>query len=114
MNPPWRKGRGLLRLVAALLLPTLSACGPQDPLQLERGDELYDYYCLECHRQSTAGARLEGIPPGVQGPQAHELVLMIRHGHALDHPPVHLPQLTSEQADAIAAYIETLRHQDPP
>lgn len=112
MNPPRRTG-GPLRLVAALLLPALSACGPQDPRQLKRGDELYDYYCRECHRHSTVGARLEGIPPGVQGPQAHELVLMIRHGHALDHPPVHLPQLTPEQADAIAGYIETLRRKAP-
>lgn len=96
-------------LATVVMMSGLAACSPQDPTRLKGGDELYDYYCRSCHQDTAVGAYLEQAVRAPEGLRPHEIVLMIRHGYRFDHPPVHLPQLTPEQADAIARYVQTLK-----
>lgn len=90
----------------------LSACGPQDPSSLRDGNDLYDYYCAACHRKNDLGARLENLPLSERKLRPHEIMLMLRHGYEFEHPAVYLPQLTPEQADAIAQYAYSLPNHD--
>ncbi|MBS98169.1 MAG: hypothetical protein CMI01_05780 [Oceanospirillaceae bacterium] len=96
----------------ALLLTSLAAltaaCSQPDPARLKTGDELYDYYCRSCHQENGLGEYLENLTHPVQV-QHHELVLIIRSGYRFEHPPLHLPQLSPEQADAVVKYAMALR-----
>ncbi|MBV1788772.1 cytochrome c [Marinobacterium sp. D7] len=100
-----------LGIITTCLL--LAACGPKDPARMKSGEELYDYYCRSCHVERNLGARLERLPSDRAQLKPHELVLMIRHDYTQPsrHPDIRLPQLSPEQADAVAQYAYKLRHQ---
>ncbi|GGC08448.1 hypothetical protein GCM10011352_38460 [Marinobacterium zhoushanense] len=91
----------------------LVACGPKDPARMKTGEELYDYYCRSCHSESNLGPRLERVPAGSKQLKPHELVLMMRHDYTRpsQHPDIRLPQLSPEQADAVAQYAYMLHNQ---
>jgi len=97
-------------LVALLLLPLLHGCGETPPERLKAGDELYDYYCRHCHLEQGLGAYLEQLPAGPNAPAPYEIVLMIKHGYDLGHKGMpSFPQLSDQQADAVALYIHRRR-----
>jgi mono/diheme cytochrome c family protein len=86
-------------LLAPLLL---TGCGDPPPGQMKQGDELYTYYCQNCHQQSGLGPFLERLPPTEPPLQRHEIVLMI------EQRKTHMPtfsQLSDQQADALAAFV---------
>jgi mono/diheme cytochrome c family protein len=90
-------------LLAPLLL---TGCGDPPPGQMKQGDELYTYYCQNCHQQSGLGPFLERLPPTEPPLQRHEIVLMIKHGY--EQRKTHMPtfsQLSDQQADALAAFV---------
>jgi len=80
---------------------------------MKTGDELYDYYCRSCHAEQNLGGRLEKLPESRRILKPYELVLMMRHRYETPtpHPDIRLPQLSPEQADAIAQYAYALRYQ---
>ncbi|GAA0695973.1 hypothetical protein GCM10009104_24840 [Marinobacterium maritimum] len=106
---------GLLRLPHLLLLTLtglgLSGCGETPPERLKEGDELYAYYCRNCHEQKGMGPYLEQLPLTATSLKQHEVVLMIKHGYPQGHRSMPVfPQLSHEQADALALYILQQRY----
>lgn len=96
-----------LRPLLLMLTPlALSACSDPPPERLKGGDELYAYYCRNCHQQQGLGPQLERLPARTPPLQRHEVVLMIKHGYGEAHRnmPV-FTQLSDAQADAVAHYI---------
>lgn len=88
----------------------LSACSEKDPLKLQQGDELYRYYCMQCHIKNGVGARYENLPTNRKKMASYEIVLMIKHGYDMGHNMPFFDQLSDEQADAIAEYVVTIQH----
>jgi len=92
-----------LVLITSLLL---TGCGDPPPERMKKGDQLYSYYCLNCHEQSGLGPFLQQLPLRERSLQRHEIVLMIKHGYDQGH--THMPtfrQLSDQQADALAAFV---------
>lgn len=97
-------------LLATLII--LSGCDRKpDPKKMTRGDQLYAYYCQECHTYRGLGAQLQNLPPGVSQLQVHDVVLIIKHGAQLGHPMGTFPSLTNEQAFTVAEYAVAMRRQ---
>lgn len=102
-----------LRLSTLTTCLLLAACGPRDPARMKSGEELYDYYCRSCHAEHNLGPQLELLPSDRAQLKPHELVLMMLHDYTRpsQHPDIRLPQLSPEQADAVAQYAYSLSHQ---
>lgn len=101
-------------LLGFTLLPLLSGCGETPPERMKAGDELYGYYCLDCHQQKGMGPYLENAPAGADAPAIYEIVLMVKHGYDLGHKGMpSFPQLSDEQADAVASFIHARRPRAP-
>ncbi|WP_160142042.1 c-type cytochrome [Nitrincola tapanii] len=99
-------------LMLLILSGLLSACSREpSPEKMQRGDQLYGYYCRECHLHRGIGAEFEHLPVGVSQLQVHDLVLIIKHGYQLGHPMGHFPNLSHEQALTVAEYAVALRQQ---
>lgn len=100
-------------LVLATVLVTLSGCDSElSPKNMTQGDQLYAYYCQECHTYQGLGAQLQNLPPGVSQLQVHDVVLIIKHGAELGHPMGKFPDLTDEQAFTVAEYAVAMRRQE--
>jgi len=97
----------LLRDCVVLITPLLlTACSDPPPERMKQGDQLYAYYCQNCHQQTGLGPFLEQVPLTERSLQRHEIVLMIKHGYDQGHK--HMPtfsQLSDLQADALAAFV---------
>ena len=93
----------VLTLVLISLL--LTACEGETPAsKMTSGDQLYAYYCKECHTYRGLGDQLQNLPAGVSQLQVHDVVLIIKHGYQFGHPMGHFPDLTNEQANTVARY----------
>ncbi|SEG61455.1 Cytochrome C oxidase, cbb3-type, subunit III [Marinobacterium lutimaris] len=86
----------------------MSGCSSKDPDRLSKGDDLYDYYCAACHEENNLGRYLEQVPLHQRQMQAYEIVLMLKQGYSGAHPEFSLPQLSDEQADAVARFAYSL------
>ncbi len=94
------------RLLPVLLGLSLGGCGETPPERLKAGDALYAYYCQSCHERSGLGPLLEQLPMTPASLQHHEVMLMIKHGYPQGHRSMPVfPQLSDQQADALAGYI---------
>lgn len=96
----------LLRYTALITALLLAGCGDPPPERMKRGDQLYTYYCQNCHQQENLGPFMEQIPVTEHSLQQHEIVLMIKHGYKQGHQ--HVPtfsQLSDQQADALATFV---------
>lgn len=82
-----------------------------DPSRMTRGDQLYDYYCRECHTYRGLGDELQNLPVGVSQLEVNDLILMIKHGYRFGHPMGHFPQMSDQQAETVARYAVELRRQ---
>ena len=96
--------------VFAVLL--LTGCGDTPPERMKKGVQLYAYYCQECHERSGLVPMLAEIPLSKASLKHHEIVLMIKHGFTQGHSRMPaFPQLTDQQADALAAFVIKQRQQ---
>lgn len=93
--------------ICSLLLSSifLSGCAEESPLKLKQGDQLYSYYCMQCHIKNGVGAMYEHLPESRKKMASYEIVLMIKHGYSMGHTMPVFDQLSDEQADAIAEYV---------
>ncbi|WP_417583482.1 c-type cytochrome [Nitrincola sp.] len=101
-----------MKSALALLLGMLflTACDAEvPPAKMTSGDQLYAYYCKECHTYQGLGAELQNLPAGVSQLQVHDVVLIIKHGYQFGHPMGHFPDLSNEQANTVARYAVDLR-----
>ena len=89
----------------------LSACSTEkDPALLRKGDELYAYYCKECHNRVGIGPFYEQLPAGRQRLQSYQIVLMIKYGYDVEgHRMPEFTHLSDEQADALAEYVVAIQ-----
>lgn len=101
----------LLASVTALLL--LSGCDQTpDPKSLTRslktGNDLYAYYCKDCHRNRGLGPHLENLPVTERSLKDYEIMLIIKFGYSDRHS---MPSfdLSDENAEAIAEYLVQVR-----
>ncbi|MBP0048170.1 cytochrome c [Marinobacterium sp. AK62] len=110
-----KRMRHCLPLLTALMLTSLLAgCGETPPERLKAGDALYDYYCIDCHTKKGLGPFLENHPAGKDALAPYEIVLMVKHGYDLGHTGMpSFPQLSDEQADAVAQFIYDRRPRQP-
>ncbi|TVQ69623.1 MAG: hypothetical protein EA373_08330 [Oceanospirillales bacterium] len=100
-------------LILAAVLVLISGCDREtSPKNMTRGDQLYAYYCQECHTYQGLGAQLQNLPPGVSQLQVHDVVLIIKHGAQLGHPMGRFPGLTDQQAFTVAEYAVAMRRQE--
>ncbi|SIS45349.1 c-type cytochrome [Neptunomonas antarctica] len=99
------------QLCLLLFISTIIAtgCSEKNPLKLEEGNELYSYYCMQCHIKNGVGAMYEYLPPDRQKLASHEIVLMIKYGYDMGHNMPMFDQLSAEQADAIAEYVVAIQ-----
>lgn len=98
--------------LALLILATslLAGCEkPFDPSKLTGGEELYSYYCMECHKRNGLGEHLEQVPVNKAPLKDYEIVLIIKYGYNKSHAMPTFGNLSAEQADAIATYLITQR-----
>jgi len=83
--------------------------GCQDKLQpLKTADQLYDYYCKQCHQQKGAGAYLENLSAEQRTMQTYQVILMIRYNEPGSHPMASFDQINDEQANLLAEYVVKL------
>lgn len=103
----------LLSLMSLIFfIALLTGCDREpNPKNMTRGDQLYAYYCQECHTYRGLGAQLQNLPPGVSQLQVHDVVLIVKHGAQLGHPMGTFPGLTDEQAFTVAEYAVAMRRQ---
>lgn len=100
-------------LFLAAVLVLISGCDREiSPKNMTRGDQLYAYYCQECHTYEGLGAQLQNLPPGVNQLQVNDVVLIIKHGAQLGHPMGRFPDLTDQQALTVAEYAVAMRRQE--
>lgn len=101
----------LLILISTLIL--ISGCDRKpDPKKMTRGDQLYAYYCQECHTYQGLGAQLQNLPPGVAQLEVNDVILIIKHGiTSFGHPMGHFPDLSDQQALTVAEYAVQLRRE---
>lgn len=104
----------VLCLLIAFVSFVLAACGEKDPVRMKTGEELYSYYCMDCHKKSGLGAFFENYPQAKRPIQAYEIVLMIKYGYSQGHSMPMFAQLKDEQADAVAEYSVMLRETRSP
>lgn len=104
--------KSLQWLIPIVTLLFISGCDSEvSPKNMTRGDQLYAYYCQECHTYNGLGSELQNLPPGVNQLQVHDVVLVIKHGAQLGHPMGTFPDLTDEQAFTVAEYAVAMRRE---
>jgi len=96
-----------------LLCTAISGCTEEDPLKLKQGDQLYSYYCMQCHIKNGVGAMYEHLPQNRKKMASYEIVLMIKHGYSMGHQMPVFSQLSDEQADAIAEFVVKIQKEQP-
>ncbi|QEW05436.1 c-type cytochrome [Nitrincola iocasae] len=100
--------KSILPLLLFMLF--LTACDADiPPAKMTSGEQLYGYYCRECHTYRGLGDELQNLPVGISQLQVHDVVLIIKHGYQFGHPMGHFPDLSDEQANTVARYAVDLR-----
>jgi mono/diheme cytochrome c family protein len=103
-----------MRLIKTLSLLTLSlslyGCFDEKaPEQLTSGQELYDYYCKNCHATKGPGANMEYYSRE-KAMKPYKVILMIKYGYNQEkHSMPTFNQLSEKQADAIARHVVDLQ-----
>lgn len=102
-----------LRLLPILLsFALLSGCFSNEPTDSLDGEELYSYYCQQCHKKDGSGDQLAGFPANKRTQlQEEQVVLLIRNGDPARPAMPTFPQLSEEQASAVVDYLFSLKGQ---
>jgi mono/diheme cytochrome c family protein len=92
-----------------LLLGTslLGACEKEPaPPHVKTGEQLYNYYCAECHQGSGDGTFLKGVPPVRYTNLTYRELAHLILGHSrADSSRMPEFEISKQQADAIAIYV---------
>ena len=85
----------------------IGACGKEAaPPHVTNGEQLYNYYCAECHRGRGDGTFLKGVPPVRYTSLTYrELVQLILGHNRPDDSRMPEFEISQQQAEAIAIYI---------
>lgn len=86
-----------------------------DHPSLQRGEDLYRYYCAACHRDAGQGNFLKGVPSAAYASLDTERFVAVIQGHR--RPPKTLMPLfivmPRAKAEAIAGYLQKQLQGDP-
>ena len=99
--------------ILSILTLSLSAifligCDKQTPPeQMKSGEELYGYYCLDCHARKGPGAYMERYADK-EPMKAYKIILMIKYGYDQGHQMPVFEQMSEKQAGAVAQYAHNL------
>ena len=106
------KFRSLLILITALTASLLSGCFNNEPTDSLDGEELYSYYCKQCHKKDGSGDPIAGFPANKRTQLLEEqVILLIRKGDPARPAMPVFPQLSEEQAAAVVDYLFSLKGQ---
>lgn len=85
----------------------IAACGKESaPPNVRTGEQLYGYYCAECHKGSGEATFLKGVPPlRTTALTYRELVSLILGHSRSDSSRMPEFEISRQQAEAIAIYI---------
>ncbi|WP_299180280.1 cytochrome c [uncultured Neptuniibacter sp.] len=88
----------------------LAGCDRETPPEkMTAGEDIYGYYCKNCHENKGPGANMERFA-GKQPMKPYKIILMIKYGFNQDsHSMPLFDQLSEEQADAVARYVVSLQ-----
>jgi len=95
-------------ILLTVLTFTLSGCNDDSPERMKAGDQLYGYYCQQCHVKKGLGANMEHISAERRNLKDYEIVLMIKYGYQMGHEVNSFSQLSDDQAQAIATHVVKL------
>ncbi|WP_370279706.1 cytochrome c [Pontibacterium sp.] len=98
-------------LVACLSLATTGCEQKFDPARLTKGDELYDYYCIGCHKSRGLGPYLENLPITENSLKDYQIMLVIKYGYNESHSMPTFDNLSAEQAEAVSSYMVQKRRE---
>lgn len=101
----------LSQRASTLILTTilLSGCdGETTPENMQSGEELYNYYCKNCHELKGPGANMERYT-GEKNLKPYKVMLMIKFNKASPkHGMTTFTQLSDNQAEAVSEYMVNL------
>lgn len=99
--------------LALLTISALALTGCErelSPQEMTSGEDLYTYYCKDCHAKNGFGAYMENYA-GSKPMEAYKIILMIKYGYSKGkHSMPVFSQLSEQQADAVAQYVVKLQH----
>lgn len=99
--------RALITLLLSLML--LGCNDEKTPAELSSGEELYNYYCKDCHATKGPGPYMENYSRD-KAMKPYKVILMIKYGYNQEkHSMPIFNQLSEQQADAIARYVVGLQ-----
>jgi len=89
----------------------VAACGPSvhDPQVVKTGEELFEFYCMQCHGSEGQGSKMQGIPSNRDTDLA---ALQVRHkvrgkeGYQGDMPT--FEHLTNDELKKLSIYVKRL------
>lgn len=107
--------RTLSALILTLSCLLISGCEQElTPDRMTSGEDLYNYYCMNCHEQHGPGAHMERYADK-EPMKPYKIILMIKFGYNQDkHSMPVFDQLSEEQADAIARHVIYLQTSHKP
>ena len=95
-------------ILAAVWLVACRNPDLEDHPSLQRGEDLYRYYCAACHRDAGQGSFLKGVPPVVYASLDIEKFVAVIQGHRRS-PKTLMPVflfMPRAKAEAIASYLQ--------
>lgn len=99
--------RAFIPLLLSLML--LGCNDEKTPAELSSGEELYNYYCKDCHATKGPGPYMENYSRD-KAMKPYKVILMIKYGYNQEkHSMPTFDQLSEQQADAIARYVVGLQ-----
>lgn len=81
------------------------------PKSMKSGDQLYGYYCMDCHEKKGPGARMERIA-GKEPMKPYKVILLIKYGYNARHNMPAFHDFSDEQAAMLAQYVVNMQIQN--
>lgn len=96
--------------VLLLLSVFLLGCDREiPPERMTSGEDLYNYYCKDCHMRKGPGAYMEHYS-GNTPMKPYKILLLIKYDyHSGQHSMPPFKQISDKQADALAQYTIDLQ-----
>lgn len=75
---------------------------------MKTGEQLYLYYCQDCHERKGPGARMERLA-GKEPMKPYKVILLIKYGYNARHDMPAFREFTDEQAALLAQHVVNMQ-----